>query len=281
MSSTDDALHLFLNGFSARDLAEPLMSFDDTTSPVAIRAAMQDHDIDIVGVRRAGEIVGWLHRDDVASGDTPLMVQPFDPQTVIADTASLNEVVGSLMVNPESDTNLAESPIDQTHPTTRPCLFVRAFGHICGLIRLRDLEKPAMRMWLFGLVTIMEQRITRLIDTHCPEGAWQQYMSEGRLHKAAELQVQRRRRGQSPSLLDCLQFGDKAQIVARDDALRQLTRFPSRRAVDEFASSLQDLRNNLAHSQDISDNWSMICDLTTNLQRVVLGPAVDSPITPT
>ncbi len=273
MNGTHDTLHLFLSGFSARDLAEPLLSFDDTASPVAIHTAVQDQDIEIIGVRRAGGIAGWLHRDDVANGAAPLTVRPFDPVTVIADTASLNEVVRGLMVTPEPATNAARPKTDQVQPATRPCLFVRTFGHVSGLIRLSDLEKPAMRMWLFGLVTIMEQRITRLIDTHCPEGAWQQYMSEGRLHKAAELQAQRRRRGQSPGLLDCLQFGDKAQIVARDDALRQLTQFTSRRAVDDFASELQDLRNNLAHSQDISDNWSIICDLTINLHRVVLGPA--------
>ncbi len=267
MSVTDNAMHLFLNGFSARDLAEPLMSFDDTTSPNVILTVMQDQQLEIVGVRRSGAIAGWLYRDDLTNSNSPLVVRLFDPATVIADTASLSEVVQGLMM-----TIPADASSEQQQDRVGPCLFVRACGQVSGLVCRRDLEKPAMRMWLFGLVTIMELRITRLISQHCPEGAWQQYLSDGRLQKAAELQAQRRRRGQFPSLLDCLQFGDKAQIVARDDSLRQLTRFTSRRAVDEFASGLQDLRNNLAHSQDISDNWPMICDLTANLQRVVLGP---------
>jgi hypothetical protein len=36
--------------------------------------------------------------------------------------------------------------------------------------------------------------------------------------------------------------------------------------------SLQELRNNLAHSQDISSDWEIIYDLATNLQRIVMGP---------
>src|SRR5690349_18064288 len=107
-----------------------------------------------------------------------------------------------------------------------------------------------MRMWLFGLVTISELRVTRMIDELCPQESWRQYLSEGRLAKARELQEQRERRGQRPSLLDCLQFADKGQIVARDERLRERTRFSSKSAVERFVKSLQVLRDNLAHSQD-------------------------------
>jgi hypothetical protein len=129
-----------------------------------------------------------------------------------------------------------------------------------------------MRMWLFGLVTTSELRVTHLIDKRFPEGSWRELLSAGRMENARELQQERRRRNQDPSLLDCLQFADKGDIVARDERLRRLTRFSSRRAVETFVKALQHLRNNLAHSQDLSGDWEVILELAINLHRIVLGP---------
>jgi hypothetical protein len=131
-------------------------------------------------------------------------------------------------------------------------------------------------MWLFGLVTIAELRVTGLINELYPDGEWQRFLSPGRLQKSLELQQQRRCRGQHPSLLNCLQFGDKSRIVACDHTLRQRTRFESRRQVEKFVEALRDLRNNLAHSQDIISDWEVIYELAANLHRIVLGPSAVS-----
>src|SRR6185503_6156591 len=112
----------FLNGFSARDLAEPLLSFDGTTPLVTIREAMRAQHLEVVGVRRSGEMTGWLTydevADDVAGNRESWDCRSFDPASVIADSASLNVVVQGLNVT--------------------PCLFVRSFGQVSGLIRRAD-----------------------------------------------------------------------------------------------------------------------------------------------
>jgi hypothetical protein len=262
VSGSENSLHLFLNGFTTRDLAEPLASFDETAPWTTIRAAMEAQHLEVVGIRRAGLMAGWLTLEDAANDREPNCCRTFDADSVIVDTASLNEVVQGLNVF--------------------SCLFVQSLGQVSGHICRTDLQKPAMRMWLFGLVTTTELRITRIIDEFCPQESWRQYLSEGRLQMAVELQEERRRRHQNPSLLDCLQFADKGRIVARDERLRNYTRFSSRRAVEDFVRALQDLRNNLAHSQDISGDWNVIFDLASNLHRVVLGPAfqTESPVVP-
>jgi hypothetical protein len=254
VSGSDDALRLFLNGFTARDIAGALPSVDDAAPVATIRAAMDSHGLDVVGVRKLGVITGWLTRNDL-DGDQGIC-RPIDLEAVIADTASLNDVIQKL--NPDS------------------CLFVRSLGEVSGVVRASDLQKAPMRMWLFGLVTITELRVTRMIDEVCPGDSWREYLSEGRLQLAAALQQERRRRRQQPSLLDCLQLADKGRIVARNEALRRRTQFASRRAVEDFVNALQDLRNNLAHAQDISGDWDIIRDLATNVHRVVLGPPMES-----
>lgn len=248
--SDEGSLSLFLNAFTARDLAEPLASFDETTDPAAIHAAMERGPFEFVGIRSSGVVTGWLGKDDA----TP---RSLESAAILSDSASLNEVVQGL--------------------NSAPCVLVSSLGQINGIICRRDVQKPAMRMWLFGLVTISELRVTHMIDEVCPQESWRQYLSEGRVQKAAELQQERVRRGQAVSPLDCLQFADKGQIVARDQRLRELTRFSSKSQVERFVAALQDLRNNLAHAQDISSDWEVICELATNLHRIVLGPTRPAP----
>jgi hypothetical protein len=249
--SDEGSIQLFLSGFTARDLAEPLASFDESTPISIVRSALKGRSLAFVGIRQQGLVTGWMAASDF-DDKAALTARPLDTASIIADTASLDVVVAAL---------------DRT-----PCLLVRSLGQIGGLICRRDLQKPAMRMWPFGLVTISELRVTRMIEEYCPQESWRQYLSPGRLQKANAFLVVRRERGQQHSLLDCLQFADKGRIVARHAPLREQTRFASKRDAERFIASLQQLRDNLAHAQDISGDWEVIRDLAMNLHRIVLGP---------
>ncbi len=100
--------------------------------------------------------------------------------------------------------------------------------------------------------------------------SWARYISPARLEKARQLQEERRRRSQDARLLDCLQFSDKAQIVVRDETLRSQAGFASRRRGDEVIKSLERLRNNLAHTQDIiAFDWQTIVAIVENLEKLV------------
>lgn len=257
VNGTENTLELLLRAFAARDLAQPLLSFDETTSREIILAAMDSQRIEAVGLRQNGRIASWLSREDLNHPSNDCVGRSFETTSLIEATAPLNDVVTAL---------------SQSAP-----LFVRTFGEVGGIITRNDLQKPAMRMWLFGLITITETRVTRLIDERFPNGSWQRHLSAGRIQKASEFQRERLRRGEDRSVLECLQFADKGQIVARDEVLRQLTRFSSKRAVEDFVSQLQALRNNLAHSQDLAGDWNVILELAANLHRIVLGKDAETP----
>src|SRR5262249_42249876 len=105
-------------------------------------------------------------------------------------------------------------------------------------------------------------RFYELIEQHCPQDSWMKYLSEARLQKAQALLEERRRRNQALQLIDCLQFSDKGQIIARNEDIRKLTIFPSRRRAEEAIKNLEQLRNNLAHAQDIlTSDWDTITQL--------------------
>ena len=152
-------------------------------------------------------------------------------------------------------------------------LFVSIFGRVGGIVSRTDLDKPPVRMWLFGMVTLIEMRFSRLIERFCLEDSWKPFLSANRIQKAEQLLQERNRRNQNLTILDCLQLSDKSQIVAPNLKLREMTRFQSRREVEQTAKMLEKLRNNLAHCQDIvSGDWEAIVALCENLDRVLDGP---------
>ena len=99
--------------------------------------------------------------------------------------------------------------------------FVRTADRISGVLSRSDLEKPIGRMWLFGIVTLIEFDFIRRICARWPDQGWAALLSPGRLDKAHALQEERARRGQPAELLDCLQLADKGLILIHDpDVLR-------------------------------------------------------------
>ncbi|MDY0167396.1 MAG: hypothetical protein RBS80_12680 [Thermoguttaceae bacterium] len=237
---------VFLEGFSVSDITEPLVSFDATAPAAEVRAFMQELGYETVGVRVDGVVAGYVNREELKSGPCRGCLHAFDAAEVVPDSSSIPDVVVKL---------------DQL-----PRLFVTAFGQVGGILTRTDLQKPPARMWLFGVITIVEIGLTRLIQDRFADGAWQSFLSEARLDKAKALLAERKRRNQEPALLDCLQLSDKGQIVLRNEDLWKTAGFRSRNKGEESMKQIEALRNNLAHSQDIIvHDWQTIVKLTTFL----------------
>lgn len=255
----DGVRRIFAEAFRVADVAEPLASFDESTPAADVGKFLDAANFDVAGVRRAGHVCGFVERPLPEAGLCSAAAVPFDNSVILTDSAPLADAVRSL--------------------AGAPRVFVTAFGRVAGIVTRADLLKPPVRMWLFGMVTLIELRYARLIERYYPGGTWRELMSVGRLKKAEELLAERRRRHQDPTLLDCLQLSDKGQIVARDERLRRLTIFPSRGKAEEAVKMLEGLRNSLAHAQDIvSCDWDAIVRLSNHLDRVLKGEVVLPPV---
>ena len=241
---------IFLRSLTVRDIAEPLPSFDAETPAVFVRAALELQHLQIAGVRENGFVAGYVAIDELGEGACGQFCHPINEAKILSGNAHLSDLVLAL---------------DQV-----PYLFVSFLGEISGIVTRADLDDPPVRMWLFGLITLIEMRFLTLISRRFQDDGWQQYLSNSRIEKATSLQLERRRRNQDPDLLDCLQFSDKAQIVIRDEQLREQVGFQSRRRAEQAIKNLEKLRNNLAHAQDIvALDWRTIVNLSENLEAVI------------
>jgi hypothetical protein len=238
----DAVKRLFTETFSAKDIAESLTSFDAAASSEDVRRFMRTRGFDVVGIRDEGQVVGYVQMDKLQEGPSGQFLEQFDEKMVFEDTTPLLNVMIEM--------------------NQIPFGFVTLFGKVGGIITRSDLQKPPVRMWLFGIVTLIETRFAELIEQHCPEDSWKQYLSADRLQKAQALLEERVRRNQDLQLVDCLQFSDKNQIIARNEDIRKRTIFASRRQAEEAGKRLERLRNNLAHAQDIlKSDWSTMIEL--------------------
>ena len=223
---------LFLEGFTAMDIAEPLVSFDESARAEEVKVVMEKKDFDLVGVRKDGLVEGYVRREELVSGRCGQHSHPFTPDDdLVPDTANLTDVVKSLAIN-------------------KQC-FVNILDRVGAIVTLSDLEKPPMRMFMFGIITLGEMVITEIIRHRYSDGSWQEFLSEQRLAKAKLLQEERQRRGQNVDLVDCLQYGDKGWIISYDEEFRQAIGVESRKEMRRAVKEMETIRNNLAHTQEI------------------------------
>lgn len=244
------ALRRQMNTFSVRDLASPLASVDDSEPAARARRLMEARGWPVIGVRRDGRMRGYLRAGEGGDGPCADVAHPIRPDQVLESTDSLSGMV---------------------HVLTRyDFAFVQAFGQVAGVLTRDDLHQPIGRMWLFGMITLIEMEVSARIRDAYPGDNWQPLVTEGRLEKARQLQEERARRGFPAALRDCLQLSDKISILTRSPELLQAWGYANRRAAQAGLRELESLRNHLAHSQDVvNHHWHLIARISQRFQEAL------------
>ncbi|MDJ0975210.1 MAG: hypothetical protein QNJ98_12170 [Planctomycetota bacterium] len=241
---------LFTEGFSVMDLAEPLVSFDADRPAADVRAFLEARDFDVAGVRVGGLVGGYVERADLEGGTCLEHLKAFGADDVLAESTPMLETLRAV--------------------DSRGACFVGAVDQVGWIVTKSDFEKPALRMWLFGMITIVESKLTEEIRKRFEGDAWKAQISEGRRGHVERIAEERRRRGHMVEEIDCLQFGDKVHIVLRLEKVREQMGLPSREAGQRAFRRVESLRNDLAHGQALLTNaWDTILDLVHRAERLL------------
>jgi predicted transcriptional regulator len=262
-SSLHDLRQVFDRSVSVRYIAEPFVSFDDQRSALEVSAFMEAKDFDLVGVRQNGTVVGYACRADLQDGMLEQYMRRFDNQLLLDDWSSMLTALQLLA--------------KFTH------VFVVMMGEVVGIIMKGDLQKAPVRMWLFGVISLLEMQFLRLIHAVYPEDTWKGLLSGCRLAKAEQLFQERQLRNEAIDLVDCLQFADKRTIILKSDVLRHDLGFSSKRKGEEFLKELEHLRDELAHAQDIiTGHWPHLVKVVQEAEQFLavcerLGSELELP----
>lgn len=258
---------LFLESFSVMDVAEPLVSVDAERDAAGVRALLEERRFDLVGVRVDGLVRGYASRVELAGGRCGDHLHAFVADDLVPETGSLRDAILSLGANGRC--------------------FVTVLGQPAAIATPEDLEKPPARMFLFGMITILEALLAREVEARLPGDCWRASLAPARLARAEALLAERRRRGQPGTLLDCLQLSDKGQVLLSavdvNDPSSPFRFTSSRKEAKRALKELEALRNNLAHTQRIvPDGWSRIVLFSSRVDALLEAavPALGAPRQP-
>ncbi|MEE8311306.1 MAG: HD domain-containing protein [Candidatus Binatia bacterium] len=267
--SEQHVARLFVEAFTAGDIAAPLRSFDAVREAAEIASIMDEERLDVVGVRKAGAVAGYLRREDLGAGPTSearadAVAVPAGADVVGAcgDHARVFSA-GQIVSGPASLSDVILVLTRHDH------CFVSLLGETTGVLVRDDINNPVVRMWLFGIITIVEMALGRQIRAIYGENGWLERLPETRIAKARELLAERSRRDRGGALLDCLQLPDKARILIDDGTLLDWLGTGSRNAARNAVKDIVSLRDHLAHAQDIvSHDWTQIARIAYRVEEI-------------
>ncbi len=243
---TRHGLGFFIESFTAKDILEPVPSFDFSPDLEYLQDRLAGGEFALVGIRRDGLLTEYLTSCDTADDTCRLKPRRILARQTLEIDAPLVDVIHVL--------------------TSFDTCFVTLAGAIIGAVGRSDMEKPVVRMWLFGLIMLIDMSISKSIKSAWTDNSWHELVSPQRLAKAHELLSERQRRHLGGDLLDCLQISDKTQLAIQIPAFFEQSGFVSIKSAKRVFKDLEGLRNNLAHGQDITrTDWPSIVRLARQL----------------
>ena len=242
------------SNITARAILEPLKSCPADALSAEMARILRQRDFDVAGVQehRDGPVIGFITCESLKGESVRHHLQLLTADVLISDSTPLPTVLSVLK--------------------ERQHCFVLVGPEVKGIITRADLNKPPVRVYLFGLISLLEMHLGFWIKATYVDNSWHNILSGRRLGAAKNLQKLRRTRNEDRPLLECIQFCDKRDIViARAELLDKLNLGTRDQARSQLERA-EGLRNVLAHSQqDLvgGSTWQETINLVEWIEAVV------------
>ena len=247
--SLADLREIFDFRITASDIAEPLESFAQDHDANTAREILQAKDFDVAGVKKDGAVYGYVERADLADGSVGDRAKSFDVSLIVTESTGLFRLLARLRDVPQ--------------------VFVLDRDHVGAIVTRADLQKAPVRLFLFGMVTLIEMHFLRMIREHSENESWKD-KARNYVEEAERIFASRRSRNQAIDLAECLSFAGKVTVVTNTRELCRRAGFDSKASARACLERIVDLRNALAHGQDILLGlWPAIIDIVEDAERIL------------
>jgi hypothetical protein len=216
---------------------------------------LSERDFDLAGVQAedGGPVVGFVTRLSLDAGGTVGdHMTALAAEHLICDTTPLPTVLSVLLA--------------------KKYLFVLVGPDVKGIVTRTDLNKPPLRIYLFGIISLLEMHLTFWVKTEYTDDTWQTTISPVRVKGAQKVQQDREVEGQKVDLIECLQLCDKRDLLLKREAVcADLGLVPKSQARKRLVKA-ETLRNRLAHAQqDLvqGSSWEELIDLVDWVEKIV------------
>lgn len=202
---------------------------------------MDDKGFNVIGVRKDGLIHGYARKSDMIEGKLQDYIIDFGDSERFLETTSLIEVLKAF---------------EKSH-----IIFVLVFGKVGGIVTRGDLQKYPVMMWLFGIISLIEMQLLRIIRNCQPNDIWidnlleeERKIIENRFksYKKSNAEIDR---------AECLNLLEKGEIFINDITILKKLNI-QKEQYEKFFENLKNLRNKVAHQQNIiTRDWPENIDL--------------------
>lgn len=241
-------------GIVTRTIFEPLQCCPSDAPANDIKRILDERGFDVAGVQtvRNGPVIGFVVRETLRSGSVKEHTNPMNAEHLISDVTPLRDLLAVLR--------------------EKERVFVLVGSEVKGIVTRADLNKPPVRIYLFGLVSLLEMHMQFWVRRAYGEESWKEELKEDRLEAAEKIQAERRARNEQITLLDCLQFCDKRDLLLAKNDLRAKLGLTSKGKAQSVFKDAEDLRNRLAHSQEDlvqGSSWKAQIELIEKIEELV------------
>jgi len=149
--------------------------------------------------------------------------------------------------------------------------FLLTSNRVDHIVTRGDLQKTPVRMFLFGLISLLEMQLLRVILAHYPGERWRDYLDPKRVRKARRLQSLREKRNEALGLVDCLMLLDKLTVIRTNPELREQMDLNDRPDGQGTLEAIEGLRNRVAHANDLilGTSWPAVVDLVKQIDKLL------------
>ena len=225
---------LFIDQITTKHIYEPLFSSRLEFDAIHVKAELERRDFDTIGVIDEKEsVIGYINTEELSVGSIRDFTKPIELGQVITDSTSISKLIHVL--------------------EDRKFVFVINANKVEGIVTIADINKPIVRIYLFGLISLFEMHLNYWINQSHEDGSWKEVIKVKRILKAQEIYDLRKGNNQALSLLECLQLCDKRDILVLTEKFLKEFKFSNDKFF-AFLENIEIIRNELGSIVRIH-NW--------------------------
>jgi predicted transcriptional regulator len=221
---------LFIDKITTKFIFEPIYSCKQSDESAHVKEALEYRGFDIVGViNDNNQIFGFAERSELNGGTIEKYTKQIVMSYVIADSTPISKLLNVLC--------------------ERSFAFIITENTINGIVTRADVNKPIVRIYLFGIISLFEMHLNFWISQYHKNESWIEKLNEKRLEMANEIYVMRKGQNFELSLLECIQLCDKRTILNSINDFKEIFGF-SNNQFERLLKDIEIIRDGLAHSQN-------------------------------
>lgn len=198
-TSFSELQNIFIDNITTKFIYEPLACCKISDNLIEVGYTLKERGFDTLGVvDEDGKKIGYIAYNQFKEGEISDYLRQFELDILISDSTPICDLLDILY--------------------EKEFVYVLDKNSIEGIVTRADINKPIVRIYLFGIISLFELHLNYWINKNHKEIDWLKILVEKRVNIAQEIYEQRKGNNSQLTLLECIQLCDKKSILLKTDA---------------------------------------------------------------